>query len=503
MITKEINLYWHNYKFFPYEKKFAIREVQSLLNPKILEIFDDRLCILESANYQELKKLVYFSHAKIEKETLPTLQYGFENGSGNVIRQKRQNTRYSVHGLHEYKGKFNPQVVRSLFNIYNVKSGDIILDPFCGSGTTLVEAAHDNIAAKGTDINPLATFIANTKIEALGVSANDIIESKERFFIGYEKIFNNLVIESNDRTYYLKKWFPEDTLRVIEALRLSANELNESIRNIYLVIISNLLRDYSFQEPTDLRIRRRFSPFPEISIIQQLETAINFFVSNLKEFQTSLKPFKSNNKAYNTDIKHSIENLEFANENIFDFAITSPPYATALPYIDTQRLSLVWLNLISSKEIKSLEGELIGSREFNLKSEHLKWYSHLIHNKSSLPEEIHTFCISLNKKLKVSEGFRKKALPPLLYRYFTDMRTAFKEVYRLLKKDKYFCLIVGHNHTTIGGNRTDIDTPKLLSYLGQQIGFEIHEIIELEAYQRYGLNSSNAVQKESLIVFKK
>jgi len=503
MITKEINLFWQSYKFFPYEKKFAIREVQSLLNPKNLEVFDDRLCVLESTNYKELKKLVYFSHAKIEKETLPTLQFGFENGSGKVIRQKRQNTRYSVHGLHEYKGKFNPQVVRSLFNIYNIKSGDFILDPFCGSGTTLVEAAHDNILAKGTDINPLAIFIANTKIEALSISADYIIESKERFFIKYEEIYNNLVFENNDRIHYLKKWFPEDTLRIIEALRLSSMELNESVRNVYLVIISNLLRDYSLQEPTDLRIRRRFSPFPEISILQQLENAINFFASNLKEFQTSLNPFKSNNKAFNADIKHSNEFEEFANENVFDFAITSPPYATALPYIDTQRLSLVWLNFISSKEIKSLEGELIGSREFNLKSEHLKWYSYLINNKSSLPEEIHSFCISLNKKLKASEGFRKKALPPLLYRYFTDMGIAFKEVHRLLKKDKYFCLIVGHNHTMIGGARTDIDTPRLLSYLGKQIGFEIHEIMELEAYQRYGLNSSNAVQKESLIVFKK
>lgn len=378
------------------------------------------------------------------------------------------------------------------------------MDPFCGSGTTLVEAAHDNVLAKGTDINPLAAFIANTKIEALGISADEIYESKERFFNRHYTIYNNFNLNNNDeRIQYLKKWFPEDTLRIIESLRLSAMELNESIRNIYLVIISNLLRGYSLQEPTDLRIRRRFSPFPETSIIQQLETAINFFASNLKEFQTSLNPFKSNNKAFNADIKHSNEIEELANENIFDFAITSPPYATALPYIDTQRLSLVWLNLISSKEIKSLEGELIGSREFNLKSEHLKWYSYLINNKSSLPEEIHSFCISLNKKLKASEGFRKRALPPLLYRYFNDMGLAFKEVHRLLKKDKYFCLIVGYNHTTIGGGRTDIDTPKLLSYLGVQMGFTLHEIVELDAYQRYGLNSSNAVQKESLIVFKK
>ncbi len=504
MKTQEINLYWHNYKFFPYEKKFAVREVQSLLEPKQLKVFDDRLLISGLKNNDCINKLVYFSHAEIEKEIFPTIQFHFENGSGTIIRHKRQNTRYSVHGLHEYKGKFNPQVVRSLFNIYNVKSGDKVLDPFCGSGTTLVEAAHDNISANGTDINPLAVFIANAKIDALSISALEISENKKQFFSRYLTIKNKLILDNTDpRIQYLKNWFPEDTLKDIEALRLSAIELKDSIKNILLVIVSNLLRDYSLQEPSDLRVRRRFSPFPATPLIQQLESSIDSFISNLKEFQTSFTPIKSANKAFNSDIKHFNKVDTYANENTVDFAITSPPYATALPYIDTQRLSLVWLNLISAKQIKSLESDLIGSRDFKAKSEQEKWQFFLQKNKLSLPNEIHSFCIDLNNKLKPNEGFRKKALPSLLYRYFNDMELAFQQVHRLLKKGKYFCLIVGHNHTTIGGQRTDIDTPKFLSYVGKQVGFTLHEIIELDAYQRYGLNSSNAVQKESLIVFKK
>lgn len=504
MKTKEINLYWHNYKFFSYEKRFAVREVQSLLDPKQLKEFDDRLLISDLKNTDSIEKLVYFSHAEIEKEIFPTIQFHCENGSGTIIRHKRQNTRYSVHGLHEYKGKFNPQVVRSLFNIYNVKSGDKILDPFCGSGTTLVEAAHDNISANGTDINPLAVFITNAKIDALSISALEISKSKETFFKNYLTIKSKLVLDdSAQRIQYLKNWFPIEVLTDIEALKFAAHEVNDSISNIFLVIISNLLRDYSFQEPSDLRIRRRFSPLPETPLIHQLKTSIDFFVSNLKQFQTSFIPFKSTNRASNSDIKTSKQVDAFASDNSFDFAITSPPYATALPYIDTQRLSLVWLDLISAKEIKPLESDLIGSRDFKAKSEQQKWQHCLLHNKKTLPKEIYSFCIDLNNKLKPSEGFRKKALPSLLYRYFYDMSLAFTEVHRLLKKDKYFCLIVGHNHTNIGGQRTDINTPEFLSYVGKQIGFTVHEIIELDAYQRYGLNSSNAVQKESLIVFKK
>ena len=234
MDTQEINLYWHKYKFFPYEKRFAVREVRSLLEPNRLKEFEDRLMISGLKNSNSINKLVYFSHAEIEKEIYPTIQFHCENGSGTIIKHKRQNTRYSVHGLHEYKGKFNPQVVRSLFNIYNVKSGDKIFDPFCGSGTTLVESAHDDIDATGTDINPLAVFISNAKIDALGVSAADILKNKELLFARYLFLRSNLILDDTDpRIEYLKNWFPIDILREIEALRFSALELDEKIRNIF------------------------------------------------------------------------------------------------------------------------------------------------------------------------------------------------------------------------------------------------------------------------------
>lgn len=500
----DIDLYWQRYKFFPYEKQFALREIQSLLKPVSVKDINGKVTVSGLQNEDSIKKLVYFSHAVIETNIVPTMQFHFENGSGTIVKNKRQNTRYSVHGLHEYKGKFNPQIVRSLFNIYNIKQSDYVLDPFCGSGTTLVEAAHDNISAVGTDINPLATFIANAKIEALNISADEILSAKNNLLRRQLEIKSQLILDDKDlRIQYLKSWFPPDILIEIESLRLASYELRDSLKNVILVIISNLLRDYSLQEPSDLRIRRRTSDFPIKSLIDQVQTSINSFAMNYKEFQATFKPIKSSNKAFNIDIKQSSRVSDFSKGNIFDFAITSPPYATALPYIDTQRLSLVWLNLITPKKIRLLESELIGSREFTMKSEQKKWQKYLFENKNMLPARVHSFCLELNSKLISGEGFRKQALPSLLYKYFCEMHLAFNEVFRLLKKDKYFCLIVGHNHTTIGGGRTDINTPELLSLIGKEIGFTIHEILPLEAYQRYGLNSSNGVQQESLIVFKK
>ncbi len=106
-------------------------------------------------------------------------------------------------------------------------------------------------------------------------------------------------------------------------------------------------------------------------------------------------------------------------------------------------------------------------------------------------------------KLGDSDGFRKKAVPSLLYRYFAQMKSAFEKVQQKLKVDSHFALIVGHNHTNIGGVKTNINTPELLVNVASSLGFELVENTLLEVYQRYGLNSLNSVNKESLIVFRK
>ena len=498
-----LELFWHNYKYYPYEKDLAKKELLSFFENSEIKERKDSVIVNGTFSPDMIKELTYFSKGRIAGDEIYTIQQKLENGA--AVRSKRQNTRYSAHGLHEYKGKFNPQVVRGLLNIFKISSNSLVLDPFCGSGTTLTECAHKNVSAIGTDINPLATKIANAKILAL--NSNYRILEKEIFSVynSFKKGLKNqknFSIREDERGAYLSKWFNEDILTKIEIYRKVVIEKSSKFEDILLILASNILRDYSLQEPSDLRIRRRTSPMPDVKFEDCLDNQLKKFISTIKKSQSIIGVKESNNYAINQDIK-LLEPNKFIENDSFDFAITSPPYATALPYIDTQRLSLVWLDMINPKEIRPLEGQLIGSREFNKKSQLSEWNHKLKTNYFQLPEEIYNLCINLQSSLIESDGFRRQAVPSLLYRYFSEMKESFISVNQLLKKNAYFTLIVGFNKTTIGGEKYEINTPKLLGILGEQVNFQFKENIELQTYRRYGIHSSNSVNKESLIILQK
>ena len=97
----DVNLYWQAYKLLPYEKMLARKEVQALLKPKSIIEQKDCLVAKDCASPEKAECTTFFisyEYDGIRKETIQHIREGNE--------RKRQNTRYYVHGIHEYKGKF-------------------------------------------------------------------------------------------------------------------------------------------------------------------------------------------------------------------------------------------------------------------------------------------------------------------------------------------------------------------------------------------------------------
>jgi len=498
----QITLDWQNYQFFPYEKKLGLEEVKSISKNKKIFNKDNHLIINDSSNFNSYDKLTYFSKISYKNKIFDTIQAKLENTRNGNILNKKQFTRYSVHGLHDYKGKFNPQIVKSLINILQVNKKNSVLDPYCGSGTALIECTHQGIASTGFDINPLAVYITNSKQKALSISAKSIKNTGEKIIEQYKIEKSKKHKALTEREVYLKKWFPENTFNDIESLFNAIKLKGKNHGDIFYCIGSNLLRDYSLQEPADLRIRKRKSPFPKTSFSEKFKSSLELFYNSLHSSQNIIGKIKHNNRAHEFDTRYDLSKLKKIKPiSKFDCVITSPPYATALPYIDTQRLSLVWLDLIKPSKINSSESLLIGSRESSATTK-IILSNNMIKNTNSIPNKIWKFCLELNNAISPSDGFRRMAVPYLLYRYFSDMGKSFKNISSMVEPNCPFAMIVGNNQTTLGGKLFNIDTSSLLISVAKSNGWKLDRKIPLETYQRYGLHHQNAVKVENLIIFR-
>lgn len=491
------HLRWHDYRYYPYERDLARREVLAVLGLGNCDMSEHGVRLPRWVDTEAAERLTYFSHVGEGDRATPTVQARLEEEARRG--RLRQATRYSVHGLHEYKGKFNPQVAKAILNIFGIGRDSRVLDAFCGSGTTLVECVHSGATGIGTDLNPLAVFLANAKLACLstpvGLLRNDFARLSRRLARLKRP---HITRTETARDCYLRSWFEERQLAWIEAVRQAVKSSCDDRANVFLSVASNLLRDYSDQDPNDLRIRRRSSPLPELSFREAFETACTRFLDRVAAAQHVLGIADPSSRALVADAR-TVKSSELG--GLLDAAITSPPYATALPYIDTQRLSLVWLGLCEPDGIGPLDGMLIGSREMK-RREQLNLAQQLQDNARGLPDTQADFCCRLARAVGPRDGFRRQAVPTLIYRYMADMRDGFRAVARLLRKGAPYALIVGHNHTVLSGVRRDIDTPAHLASLAQSVGWLLEETVPLQTYPRYGLHAVNAVEAETLLILR-
>jgi len=487
----------HPYKYFPYELELAEREVRTLLPKASISESPNGLKLCGGYDEGVANRLVYFAGASVGDQYAPTMQSRLERANGNG--GNRQSTRYSAHGLHEYKGKFNPQIVRAILNILNIPIGSRVLDPFCGSGTSLLECVHVGMDAIGTDINPLAVFLANAKISAISIPAEALRAGLAKSIKRERNITISKQGRDQAREKYLLSWFTPEIYEAIERLRLSINEQDPAVSRTLLAIASNLLRDYSLQDPNDLRIRRRRSPLPDKPFIVAYEEAATQFICKLEDAQQIITTTRSTSRAILTDSRE-VTAKAIGISAKFDCALTSPPYATALPYIDTQRLSLVWLGLIPPSDILLLESKLVGSREVRGKQSKQVLIDQLLSNAAGLPDAQAKYCRKLQKALGEGDGFRRQAVPLLLYRYFVGMAQVFSAIRPLMRDDAPFALIVGGNHTILGGKRFNINTPQHLADIASSYGWAHTETVPLQTYQRYGYHMNNAVTAEAMVI---
>ena len=424
---------------------------------------------------------------------------------------KRRCLRYGTHGLHEYRGKFFPQLVSALINIAKVPEGGIVADPTIGSGTTAVEAILAGCYGIGIDLNPLSVFMSRTKCSLLFSEPEILLKSYGEFSQKIAKLKSTKVSQKlpyfselpSENQKYLERWFAKDIIAELDTIATSIKTSESGqFQDLMWLALSNIIRKVSWQKEDDLRVRKEIIDSANINPIQE-------FLNELERSLKTILPFLALNRETNLGNFYIEEGDARDLTTIWqhfmgkaDVVITSPPYATALPYLDTDRLSLCYLNLLSRSQHRKRELIAIGNREITEKKR-LSYWEYFQKEKEILPPSVVELIEKIDKLNSNSQaGFRRRNLAALLAKYFFDLREVFVGMARLLKPGALAFVVIGNNHTTAGGERVEIETAKLLAEIAKTVGFELEEIIDMEMLVSRDVFKKNSVASEVILFLK-
>lgn len=257
---------------------------------------------------------------------------------------------YLTHWFYPYKGKYHGQMIKALINFMGVREGGLILDPFVGSGTTLVECASLGIPSIGIDVNPALCMVSQIKADSLCINYPELARWLSK--LKPSDIFNYFFGQVREK----RTWFlgfsqlnkdAKDLLAEAWQWHLPAGFIKDlpfEWRNFFFLCSLHALSDHTYLQGTN-----KEKPFTE------------FFIRDLNEYLDTVRDTYAVLRDKGVKITKpkilfgSALELPLPSDSV-DGIITSPPYSIALDYVRNDRHLLDYLGI----ETSELREQLIG-----------------------------------------------------------------------------------------------------------------------------------------------
>lgn len=369
-------------------------------------------------------------------------KWNFKEGSMNELN----------HQIHPYPAMLMPLIVRNLLKKYGKGNNTVLLDPYVGAGTTLVEAQfYGAKQAIGTDLNPLAILISKAKTIKYDF---DALKKQIQHFNEYKKQINyNIDIHSNEiHNFSIRdSWFKEkNVIELAFIQRYIDDTADEKVKLFFKVAFSVVVRSVSLTRNGEFKLYRiqknkipEFNPnaIQEFSEILDKNYQLIYDYSKKTSYDTQIEIYEMNSKKLK-----SIEKFQ----NIADIVITSPPYGdshTTVAYGQFSRLANEWLKF---EDANKVDTNLMGGRnkvdldtKFNIKE---------------LDDTI--------EKIKEFDKTQKNSRHPAVISYYVDYIETMESVATTVKKGGIVVYVVGNRRVRNYELPTDIVTSKTFERLG-------------------------------------
>ncbi|MCY4307147.1 MAG: DNA methyltransferase [Rhodobacteraceae bacterium] len=359
--------------------------------------------------------------------------------------------RLYTHSIHKYPAKFFPELPRWIIEKYS-KQGDLVLDPFMGSGTTNLEASLLGRNSIGVDVDKFSRFVSTAKTTFLEEKA--LISAKNQLLDLINQYETKSFVNGIPEFPYRDNWFKPYILKELAYIKFTIQELDHSqeVKNFFLVCFSSVIRAVSQADNNCTRTVIRKKLNKKVS----KGDAISLFlkrVENNTKGMIGLAQAKPKGDVYIPDDLDA-RNLNALVDDSVDLALTSPPYMNAVDYPRTHQLELYWLGFASGS-LKELKQQHVGT-EVVVAKDYKK-----LHKTTSK---------QANKTIEsIYELDPRRAY--IASKYIDDMESNLREVYRVLKPGKRYVVVIGNN--LVRGIR--FESWRYFKEIAPSIGFEVEK----------------------------
>lgn len=352
------------------------------------------------------------------------------------------NTNGNINSIHPYPAKFISEIPKTLIEIIGLPKDTWVLDPFCGSGSALVEAQLAGISSIGIDLNPIACLLTQVKTQPL---SDD--------FLGWARKVIDNAKESKKSAIpeipHLDHWFKKEIQEIISQLSTEINSVPDSIiRDALKISLSSILVRISNQE-SDTR-------YAAIDKKLDIEKIYGLFLESAEKIYIAKSKYKPKTNVAEVICKDILQVKPSEIKHPVGLVVTSPPYPNAYEYWLYHKYRMYWLGFdpIGVKEKE------IGARAHFFKKNH--------HTEKDFQNQMQTVLELLNASV-VNGG--------------------------------HICIVVGRSkiHGEI------IDNANIILEIGKTLGFKaVANLSRKIASSRKTFNLSHAnIKSENILIFEK
>ena len=413
----------------------------------------------------------------------------------------------ATHLIHPYPAKLLPHIPAFLLaNEMLSQPGDVVLDPFCGSGTVLLESLLSGRFGIGFDSNPLARLVSQVKVTPI---APQRIEAElGRLLARIRKRPRSSPPSVPD----VKYWYHPHAIEALLTLRDAVDETeNSAVRRFFQVAFSATARKCSLADPRlSVPVKLKKNQYPQghwlrrrtndllaalrtVDVVSVFSSIARSNSRRLDELRQMLPP-QGRAAVVGSDARTLLDecgvfsrrNTPVASGSV-SLILTSPPYLGAQKYIRASSLSLAWLRFTEQARLRDMERQNIGREHFT-KNELAA---------SSSPRS--RKADSLLKEIRKENPLRSH----IAATYLAEMQQAIAEMARVLRRGGHAVLVSADNQ--VCGRA--FPTERLLREMAKQAGLAVRLRL-LDTIHSRGLmtrrnSTASMISREVVTVFYK